>query len=138
MPFVLGQALDMKAIHGGKATHDTSEAHKIAVLLRGGRLPQASVDPAERRATRDLLRRRLSLTRKRAERLTHVQPTHCPDNVPDSGKKLASKANRLGVAERCPDPAVQKSLAVDRALSDYADQRLRALALALVTTAKPH
>src|SRR5918994_7669423 len=36
IPFVLGHALYMKAIHGGKAKHDTSESHKIAALLRGG------------------------------------------------------------------------------------------------------
>ena len=38
---VLGHALSRKAIHGGKAKNDTSDAHKIAVLLRGGMLPMA-------------------------------------------------------------------------------------------------
>ena len=51
----------MQAIHGGKATHDTIDAQKIAVLLRGGMLPQAYVSPAAMRATRDLLRRRMPL-----------------------------------------------------------------------------
>jgi transposase len=41
IPFVLGHALYMKAIHGGKAKHDTIDSHKIAALLRGGMLPQA-------------------------------------------------------------------------------------------------
>ena len=41
LPFVLGPALSMKAIHGGKAKNDKIDAHKIAVLLRGGMLPQA-------------------------------------------------------------------------------------------------
>jgi transposase len=41
LPFVLGHALSMKAIHGGKAKNDRIDAHKIAVLLRGGMLPQA-------------------------------------------------------------------------------------------------
>jgi transposase len=59
IPFVLGHALYMKAIHGGKANNDTIDAHKSAVLLRGGMLPQAYVYPAEMRATRDLLRRRM-------------------------------------------------------------------------------
>ena len=67
IPFVLGHALYMKAIHGGKAKNDKIDAHKIAVLLRGGMLPQAYVYPAEMRATRDLLRRRMHLMRKRAE-----------------------------------------------------------------------
>ena len=37
MACVLGHALSMKAIHGGKAKHDKIAAQKIAVLLRGGR-----------------------------------------------------------------------------------------------------
>jgi transposase len=138
IPFVLGHALYMKAIHGGKAKNDKIDAHKIAVLLRGGMIPQAYVYPAEMRATRDLLRRRMSLTRKRAELLTHVQQTNCQYNLPDIGKKIAYKANRVGVAERFPDPAVQKSIEVDLALIDYYDQLLRDLELAIVTTAKQH
>jgi Transposase len=43
LAFVLGHALAMKAIHGGQAKHDKIDAHKIAVLLRGGMLPQAYV-----------------------------------------------------------------------------------------------
>jgi transposase len=54
IPFVLGHALYMKAIHGGKAKNDKIDSPKIAALLRGGMLPQAYVYPAERRATRDL------------------------------------------------------------------------------------
>jgi hypothetical protein len=111
IPFVLGHALYMKAIHGGKAKNDRIDAQKIAVLLRGGMLPQAYVYPAEMRATRDLLRRRMHLTRKRAEMLAHIQNTNSQYNLPEIGKKLAYKANRAGVAERFPDPAVQKSIA---------------------------
>src|SRR5207302_8132911 len=69
LPFVLGQALSLQAMHGGKAKHDTMDAHKMAVLLRGGMLPPASVSPAEMRATRDLRRRRIHGMRKRAARL---------------------------------------------------------------------
>ncbi|MBI3757280.1 MAG: transposase [Deltaproteobacteria bacterium] len=47
--FVLGHALYMKASHGGKAKNDKIDAHKIAVLLRGGMLPQAYVYPVEMR-----------------------------------------------------------------------------------------
>jgi hypothetical protein len=53
--FVLGHALAMNAIHGGKATNDKIDSHTIAVLLRGGMLPQAYVYPAAMRSTRDLL-----------------------------------------------------------------------------------
>jgi hypothetical protein len=36
----------MKAIPGGKAKNDKIDAHKMAVLLRGGMVPQAYVYPA--------------------------------------------------------------------------------------------
>jgi transposase len=138
MPFVLGHALYRKAIHGGTAKHDTIDAQKIAVLRRGGRLPQAYVYPAEMRATRDLLRRHLHLTRQRAELLAHVQQTNRQDNLPEIGKPLAYKANRDGVAERFPDPAVQKRVEGDLALLDDDDQRLRDVEVTIVQTAKPH
>jgi hypothetical protein len=67
--FVLGHALAMKAIHGGKAKNDKIDSHKIASLLRGGVLPQAYDYPAAMRSTRDLFRRRLHLVRKRGEQL---------------------------------------------------------------------
>jgi transposase len=138
IPFVLGHALYMKAIHGGKAKNDKIDSQKIAVLLRGGMLPQAYVYPAEMRATRDLLRRRMHLTRKRAEMLAHIQNTNSQYNLPEIGKKLAYKANRAGVAERFPEPAVQKSIEVDLGLIGYYDQVLNDLELTLVNTAKQH
>src|SRR5215475_10589179 len=128
----------MKAIHGGKAKNDKIDAQKIAVLLRGGMLPQAYVSPAEMRATRDLLRRRIHLMRKRAELLTHVQQTNSQYNLPDIGKKIAYKANRQGVAERFPEPAVQKSIEVDLALIDHYDYLLRDVELCIRKTAKQH
>jgi transposase len=138
MPFVLGHALSMKAIHGGTATTDTIDAPKIAVLLRGGMVPQAYGYPADMRATRDLLRRRNHLVRKRAELLTHVQHTTRQYTVPEIGNDIAYKTNRLESAERFPDPAVHTSIEGDLALIDYDDQLLRALELAIVKTAKPH
>jgi hypothetical protein len=97
--FVLGHALTMKAIHGGKAKNDRVDALKIATLLRGGMLPQAYVYPPEMRATRDLLRRRLHLVRCRANLLAHTQNTHHQYNLDPPAAKIAYKANREGVAE---------------------------------------
>jgi transposase len=138
IPFVLGHALYMKAIHGGKAKNDKIDAHKIAVLLRGGMLPQAYVYPAGMRATRDLLRRRMHLMRKRAELLAHIQNTNSQYNLPEIGRKIAYKANRAGIAERFPDPAVQKNIEVDLALIGHYDQLLRDMELSVLKTAKQH
>src|SRR5882672_8376926 len=134
IPFVLGHALSMKAIHGGKAKNDKIDAHKIAVLLRGGMLPQAYVYPAEMRATRDLLRRRMPLARKRGELLAHVHNTNSQYNLPAIRSRIAYKANRDGVAERFADPAVQKSIEVDLALITYDDALRRDVELPIVKT----
>ena len=138
MPCVLGHALSRKAIHGGKAKNDKIDAHKIAVLLRGGMLPQAYVYPAEMRAPRALLRRRMPLARTRGELLAHVQNTNRQYHLPAIGTKLADKTNRDGVAERCADPAVPQSIAVALALLTSYDALLRDVDLPIGKTAKHH
>jgi transposase len=136
--FVLGHALAMKAIHGGKAKNDKLDSHKIAVLLRGGVLPQAYVYPAEMRATRDLLRRRLHLVRKRGQLLAHIQNTRHQYQLPAFGGRIAYAANRAGLSERFPDPSVRKSIDVDVALLDQYDTLINDLDGTLVREAKRH
>jgi hypothetical protein len=138
LPFGLGQALSMQAIHGGKATNDPSDSPTMAARRRGGRLPQASVSPAQRRATRDLRRRRMPLAHQRAELLAHVHNTPSQSPLPASGTKLASTAHRAGGAARWAAPAVPQRIAVDRALIPSDAALLRDVALPSVTTARPH
>jgi transposase len=138
LPFVLGHALSMQALPGGKAKNAKSDSHQRATLLRGGRLPQAYVSPAQRRATRALLRRRMPLAHTRAELLAHGHNTNRPYTLPAIGQKIASKATREGVAERCADAAVPKSIEVDLALIPYDEALLREVALPIVHTARHH
>ena len=136
IPFVLGHALSMKAIAGGKTKNDTIDAHKIAVWRRGGMLPQAYVYPAERRATRDLLRRRMELMRQCAARRAHGQNTTSQYNLPAIGKKLAYQANRTGGADRFPEPSVRQTVEVALQLSDSDEELLREVERYIVETAK--
>ena len=122
--FVLGHALYMKAIHGGKAKNDKIDALKIATLLRGGTLPKAYVYPPEMRATRDLLRRRLHLVRRRANLLAHIQNTHHQYNLEPPAAKIAYKANREGVAEAFGEEDARKSVEIDFALIEPYDATL--------------
>jgi transposase len=138
IPFVLGHALYMKAIHGGKAKNDRIDSHKIAVLLRGGMIPVAYVYPPEMRATRDLLRRRNHLMRKRSELLTHVQNTNHQYNLPPFLKSISYKGNREGVAERFNDECVRKSMEVNLSLIDHYDQLLGKLEYYINKKAKAH
>ncbi len=53
IPFVLGHAFYMKAIHGSKTKNDRIDSKKIAKLLRAGMVPMAFVYPKPMRSTRD-------------------------------------------------------------------------------------
>jgi transposase len=124
IPFVLGHALYMRAIHGGKAKNDRIDSSKIATLLRGGMFPQAYVYPREMRATRDLMRRRMHLMRKRSELLAHVHNTNSQYNLPEIRKNLRYAFNRAGIKERFSDPGARKSIELDLNLIDFYDQQL--------------
>ena len=132
------RAHDDQESRSGKAKNDRIDSHKIAVLLRGGMLPQAYVYPAAMRSTRDLIRRRLHLVRKRGQLLAHIQNTRAQYNLPVFGRKLAYRTNREGVVEHFPDPSVQKSIAVDLALIDQYDALVIDLELTIVREAKRH
>jgi Transposase IS116/IS110/IS902 family len=110
----------------------------MAGRRRGGLRPPASVSPAKRRAPRDLLRRRRPRGRQRAEWLAHIPQTNSPSNLPELGQQLAAQANRAGVAERFPAPAVQQSLALALPRLDAYDRLVTALALALGNPAQAH
>jgi hypothetical protein len=134
-PCGLGHALYRTAMPGGKATNATRDAPQMAALLRGGLLPQASVSPAERRATRALWRRRTHRMRQRAARLAHVPKTPSPYHLPAIGQKIADQTTREGMAERVAAPAVHTRGAVDLALSTSDDHRRGPRALSMVQAA---
>ncbi len=122
--FVLGHALYMKAIHGGKAKNDRIDSLKIATLLRGGMFPLAYVYPRAMRPTRDLMRRRMHMMRKRAELLAHIQNTNSQYNLPKIGKNLRYAFNREGIAERFAHPSSRKSIELDLNLIGFYDEQL--------------
>jgi transposase len=136
--FVLGHALYMRAIHGGKAKNDRINAHKIATLLRGGTIAQAYVYPAQMRATRDLMRRRNHLMRKRAELIAHIQNTASQYNLPPFAHRISKQCQRVGLLEHFPDVQVRNSVALDVALIDHYDELLPKLERHIRTCAKGH
>ena len=74
--------------------------------------------------------------RKRSALWAPVHHTQSQYHLPEIGKKIASQAQRDGVADRLADPAVHKSIAVDLALIPYDDQLLGDVELALVKAAQ--
>jgi transposase len=138
IPFALGHALYMKAIHGGKAKNDKVDSEKIARILRGGTFPIAYVYPRKMRADRDLLRRRNYFVRRRAELLAHIQNTNSQYNLEPIGRRLDRRKNREGVAEHFPIAAVKKNMEVDLQLLDYFDVVIKDLELYIERTIKIH
>jgi transposase len=136
IPFVLGHALYMKAIHGGKAKNDKVDAHKIAVLLKGGAFPTAYVYPRGMRATRDLLRRRLLFVRRRGELFTHIRIVFHQLNLPAPSGALLEPRHRAGLLEAVPEPAVRASVEADLDLAERLDHVIRSLERTIERQAK--
>jgi transposase len=128
----------MRAIHGGKSKNDKIDSHKIAALLRGGLIPMAYVYPSRMRSTRDLMRRRNHLMRKRAELLAHIQNTASQYNLQTPLGKISRAKNREGVLERFEDPAVQMSVAANLDMIETYDQVLALLEREIIKCAKEH
>jgi len=135
IPFILGHALYMKAIHGGKTKSDAIDSEKIARLIRGGNFPLAHSYPKEHRATRDLLRRRTFLVRRRAEALTHIQMVHHQHNLPKP-TNIKYKANRNGVGDQLPSEHARLMVDVDFRLLEAYDTQISRLELELTKAAK--
>jgi hypothetical protein len=103
----------MKAIHRGKTKNDKIDSYKFARLLKGGNFPIAYPYPAKWRDARDLLRRRMYLSRRCSELVAPIQNTNTQYNRPAFKKKLSLEYNHEGVADRFKDTAVRKSVEVD-------------------------
>jgi transposase len=135
--FILGHALYMKAIHGGKKKDDKLDSETIARLMRGGTFPMSYVYPREMRATRDLVRRRMFLVRRRSELLAHVQMTNQQYNH-DPFEKMLKYAGNRDVLDRFAEDSVRLSVEADLATVDHYDKLLTQLEKDLVRQATLH
>ena len=138
IPFILGHALYMRAIHGGKSKNDKIDSQKIAALLKGGLIPMAYVYPQRMRATRDLMRRRNHLMRKRAELFAHIQNTASQYNLQEPLGRIDRVKNRQGLVEHFNDHSVCLSMAANLDMIDAYDRVLTVLEQDITTHAKEH
>jgi len=136
--FILGHALYMKAIHGGKAKNDRIDSYKIAKLMRGGNFPLAYVYPKEMRATRDLLRRRTKVVRHGADLKAHVSNTTSQYNLPPNKVNLKNVCAREELSKTFPDNVVQKNVDLDLAIIDCYAKQLSKIEWFIEQQAKQH
>ena len=136
IPFVLGHALYMRAIHGGKVKNDRVDAMKIAMLLRGSLIPYAYVYPGNMRPTRDLLRRRGHLVQLRSEMLTHISNTnsqYCLDKLPGD---IRRKSNRIDIAQHFEEPMVRASIEANLCVIETFEKQIQLMELTVLRQAK--
>lgn len=101
VPFYLGHALYMKAIHGGKQKDDRIDSRVIANLMRTQYFPVAYAYPETMRTTRDLLRRRTYFVRIRAAAYAHIRNTFTQYGINDVGAlDVRRKSTRMSLPER--------------------------------------
>jgi len=136
--FILGHALYMKAIHGGKAKNDRIDSFKIANLIRGGNFPLAYVYPQAMRATRDLLRRRMKIVRHGADLKAHVVNTTSQYNLPPNKLNLKNISAREQLKSTFPDVSVQKNIDLDMVILDCYAKQLSKVEWFIEQQAKQH
>ena len=134
--FLLGHALYLKAIHGGKTKTDRIDSERLAMLLRGGNFPTGYVYPSDMRGTRDLLRRRCNIVRRRSATIVHVQMVNHQQNLEAFPKPISYRTNRVGIADRFTGDSVQRMIKLDVDLIDFYDEQIKRLDLYLEQHAK--
>jgi transposase len=90
------------------------------------------------RATRDLLRRRNHLMRKRAELIAHIQNTISQYNLAPLEHPIQKRCDREGLLAHFPDPQVRNSVALDLAMIEQYDALLPKLERHIRACAKQH
>lgn len=136
--FILGHALYMKAIHGGKAKNDKIDSYKIAMLMRGGTFPLAYVYPKEMRATRDLLRRRCKLVRFGADLKAHVKNTISQYNEAPHNLNLRYPHAREKMRHIFDEHDVQQNIDLDLNVIGHLNSELARIEWHLEKQAKQH
>lgn len=125
--FILGHALYMKCIHGGKTKNDKIDSEKIARIMLGKNFPTAYVYPPKLRAVRDLMRRRTYLVRIKGDLQGHISITNYQYNLPPFEKKIAKKENRQDIGQHFKDPTVRKNVETDAIVMDALQAQIVAI-----------
>jgi transposase len=98
--------------------------------------PYACVYPRHMRAARDLMRRRIRLSRERGELMAHIKNTLSQYNLPAHPENLRYGKHREPLRSAFPDPSVQRSVDLDLARIEFYDEQLSKLEWYLKKTAR--
>ena len=138
IPFVLGHAFYMKAIHKSKVKNDRADSETIASLLRGNLLPTGYVCRSHVRSVRDLFRRRAYLVRQRAALEAHLTGMGHLYDFKAASQDFKRRTGRLQTyARQLPDDfGVQMSAAADLRLIEALRVEILSIEKAVMRHAK--
>lgn len=135
--FVLGHALYMKAIHGGKTKNDKIDSEKIAHLLRTNMLPEAYAYPAEKRAIRTLLRQRNHYVWKRASLLANLSVGVMKEGNQPISTKIRGRGKRKEAILKCYENDYHKlSVEADSYMVEHFDKMIAKLESTIISHTK--
>lgn len=139
IPFYLGHALYMKAVHGGKNKNDRVDSRRIADLLRTNFFPMAYAYPPEMRGVRDLLRRRRYYVDVRASAYRHIKMVFMQQGWVDKPlPTLNKRKGREDILKDIEDPILSLTVASDIRVMNDMDQIVDALEQKVEAEAKHH
>jgi transposase len=138
IPFALGHAFGIAAVHKSKTKSDAHDAEVLARLLRGGNFPLAYAYPSERRGLRDLLRTRLRLVRQRAELYGHIHTVRRQLNLNPVGADVKYKSKRDDILLDIPDVHSRRGIEARLNLLGPLDTEIRRLERDIEVAALEH
>ena len=139
LPFALGHAWAMKAVHGQKTKCDRHDAEAIARLTFSREAPSPSPTPTPREGDSAICScARLRLVRQLAELYGHVHTARREANLPPVASDLKYKSKRGGVTADVADPFVRRRVETHLALLEPLDTTIRRLEADIEDAAKEH
>jgi transposase len=139
IPFYLGHALYMKAVHGGKNKNDSLDSKHITDLLRSNLFPLAYTYPEEMRAVRDLLRRRRYYVDLRSEAYRYIQLVYMQHGLVE--EKLPApniKGARQSLMQPFQDNNVSLAVGADIRQMNVLDEMIHVIEGKVLEQAKKH
>ena len=128
----LVNTLAAKQYQGLKYTDDTTDARWLAHMLRLGILPTGWIYPKERRAIRDLLRRRTQLVRQRTANRLGLRNVLERSGAKRLSSNALKKVTHEDLAEWIDDAAVRLSTEVSLAVIDSLSEQIERLEQAIL------
>jgi transposase len=128
IPFYLGHALYLRAIRGKKKKNDKIDSKTLGDLMRTNFFAIGYPYPKERRAARDLLRRRCKLVQQRAGLFNHINLIHSQQGMIEiQPEEIRRKIDRRKLLEKFTDEEIKLSIESDLNIIDSLDTVINTL-----------